>query len=126
MVLQVWISAFIKGTGGVGSAMQLSHHERITANLAEGKMLEKSSSCHTIDQSDLRCADVSQKWIITAHGRLIAFLTALFLTFFASCFTQSSQCAILSTFFMLEPCSSGIGGLCQVYVLHARPTLDHT
>ena len=40
MSLQVWISALVKGTGGVGSAMQPSHLEHITANLAEGKVLE--------------------------------------------------------------------------------------
>ena len=40
MGFQVWMLAYIKGTGGVGSAMRPSHLERITANHAEGKMLE--------------------------------------------------------------------------------------
>ena len=75
-----------RSTGGAESARRSSRHVHTTARSAEGK---KGEFGMELQGGLMLAADASQKWITIVHGPPIACHIVLFLTFSASCSTQS-------------------------------------
>lgn len=87
-----------RSTGGAESVRRSSRHVHTTARSAEGK---KGESRTYVQGGLMLAADASQRWITIAHGPPIASHIVPFLTFFASCSTQSflwSSLSISSTY----------------------------